>query len=263
MSDEVENTEEDQVELSSEDIARERGWKSRDDWKGDIPDNFVDDPDEFNERYEKSNPNLVRQNKELIERLDRTERIFKDHLDALERNAAREKEEAVRAVEQRLADAVKLGDQRAAAEAVNERDQLRAQPAQQQSSDSAFDNWVNSPDAAWYRDNINNPDSDEIIYAMRLNRQMRDSGVTPENNPNFYADVSRKVQQKFSKDALKTTPSVETGRQTANPKPKPKVTKWADLPASVKNDREYNRMVKALYGGDKDKFAANYAKNEG
>ena len=50
--------EETSSEPSAEDIARERGWKSRDEWKGEVPDNFVDDPNEYNRRHEQSNQRL-------------------------------------------------------------------------------------------------------------------------------------------------------------------------------------------------------------
>src|SRR5690606_23575843 len=34
-------------------LARERGWKSRSEWKGTVPRNFIDDPKKFNEGWER------------------------------------------------------------------------------------------------------------------------------------------------------------------------------------------------------------------
>lgn len=37
----------------AEQLARQRGWKSRDEWAGTVPKSFIDDPERFNEVYER------------------------------------------------------------------------------------------------------------------------------------------------------------------------------------------------------------------
>ena len=273
---EVEQDESDGVEAeaefsepTAEDLARQRGWKSRDEWKGPVPQNFVDDPEDFNRQYETSNPNLVKQNKDLIERIERQERVFQQWLERQQEADRREQQRLASDIERRIADAVKLGDQNAAKSAIRDRDELTrsSQPQYDPNNDPAFKAWVSTDDAAWYRESNADPNDPRVAYAQRVVApKLAQQGVNPQANPDYYARISREINQAFgapAKQAPARQPAVEGARRSAAPRTKPKEPKWADLPRAVREDRDNAQILKSLYRGDKDKFAADWQKQNG
>lgn len=256
------------VELSAEDLARQRGWKSREEWKGPIPQQFVDDPEEFNRQFESSIPRLVQQNKELAERLERQGQAFQKWTERLEEADRREREKLQAEIERRHAEAVKLGDQNAAAQAIRDRDELRKadQPAYNPNTDPAFTQWVQSDSAAWYREGMQSGNDPRIQFAQAVVApDLQRQGITPQNNPSFYEMVTQRVNQAFGQSqgaASQKAPAVEGARRSVSPKPRSQKRGWADIPRAQRESPENRAILKSLYRGDKEKFAAAYFKQE-
>jgi len=94
--------------LEDEDDARAFGWKPRDNWKGEIPDGFVDDPRDFMKRIASTRPYRV-----MAERMDKAERDHAAVVAGMERVSRHMAERTKADADARVAEIV--AQQRAAA----------------------------------------------------------------------------------------------------------------------------------------------------
>ena len=255
-------------EVSSEDIARERGWKPSTEWKGPIPDNFIDDPDQFNENHEKSNHRLKKEARELSETIARMSNQLNSMEGWIEKRDKSDKEGRLRDLEKlrtEMAKAVQTGDVKAAEAVATQREQINKDITQttetKANDDQAYvDGLQNQFNAenAWYDTSSPDFDQQKTTYANQVASQMINSGrVAVTDGKRFFNDIAAAVDTKFKETKPVTTPSkVEGGRRAA--RKTTKGDKWASLPADVRKGVEDNGILKRLYKGDKDKYAKDY-----
>ena len=116
---------EDNTEKSPEQLARERGWKPADEWKGEKPDGFVDDPEEYNRRHEDRISTYRREVRELKERLDRQENAFVENVTKLDTYYQKQLEKERKEADEKLVRAFNKGNAKEYEAALKERDDIR------------------------------------------------------------------------------------------------------------------------------------------
>ena len=237
----------------SEELARERGWKSRDEWKGSVPDNFIDDPDQFNEVFEKSNPKLKDEVEQLRSELE-TMRSFRADWEAhKQKELARELD----ALKEQLASAASKGDVESVNRLVEQRDELQKQEAPQSPEVAEFEGW--KAENTWYVPGSEDFDPDKVAYAEAIGQHIA------ARNPNlrgraFLDQVKAEVDKRFQTESPTPQPSpVEGARRVARTGGKRKVASFADMPAEKQNSRDVQRIINKMYGGDADAYARDWA----
>ena len=255
----VDEVEVDQVDQPDQDesVARERGWKPRDEWKGDVPATFIDDPRDFNEFYERSNPRLKSEVEELRNQLaafegwkEKQERMYQDRL-------AKELDSLGAA----LQEATSKGDYREVNNIISRRDELRdeigGKAEKSNEPDPSFSQWVQ--ENAWYDQTSPAFDRKRALFAEGVGAELQQRNPTLKGIP-FLNAVKRAVEEEFgvSKPKDATPPKVE-GVRRAGARGKKEISEWGQLPDRVQRDPNVNRIVKKMYDGDKNKYARDWA----
>ncbi len=251
----TQDTQEETVEEAnpSEELARERGWKSRDEWKGSVPDNFIDDPDQFNEVFEKSNPKL----KDEIEQLRSELESMRNFRSEWEANKQKQLDGEMEALKRQLVDAASKGDVDGVNRLVEQRDKLQRQEPRQTDEQAEFASW--QAENTWYVPGSEDFNPDKVAYAEAIGQHIN------ARNPHlkgraFLDQVKAEVDKRFQASAPTPDPSpVEGARRVAKTGSKRKITGWADMPAEKQKSRDVQRIVNKLYGGDKDAYARDWA----
>lgn len=271
LSDSGDEGEREAPDLESADLARARGWKPRSEWKGRVPEGFIDDPDEYNSVFEESMPRVVRQNRELQAKVENFEQQFRHMADwrkRVEEDDRRARERDIRRIENELREAVTSGDMRKHTALLKERDELTTPPPAQQDNydadrDPAFADWVGQN--PWYDRKSGQFDGKRAAFAEAKARELMAQGRHPSTEGRaYYEAISAAVNAEFSeKPQAKADPGVEGGRRPASRGRAPKkITTWADLPAEQRNAPHVMATVNGLYGGDRNKYAQDWARNQ-
>ena len=118
---------------TAEDVARDRGWKPSSEWKGDIPPNFIDDPEKFNDIYENSNPRLKKEVADLRAQMEAQSKFVAD----MQARHKQEMQDQLQRLQAELPQAINTGDAGRANAIVAERDKLRDEAAKDPVPDNA------------------------------------------------------------------------------------------------------------------------------
>lgn len=128
-------------ELETE--ARALGWKSPDEWQGDIPAGYIDNPERYLQRAESFTPF-----KKLKERLDEVARMSEKTQDALSKTFQRELQNRMAELQEQKVKAVEVGDvaefqriEKQQAELTKEAQQPQQQDAVPPDHRAAIDQW--------------------------------------------------------------------------------------------------------------------------
>ncbi len=245
-----------EAQPSPEEVARERGWKPRDEWKGEVPDSFVDDPDEYNEMFEKSLPKLKREVETLRGQLDEFNGFKQRH----EKLYARQMEDELAKIRTELQGAYKAGDANRAEDLLSRRDEIRDEMSGKQTSSglqAEIGDWLSQ-----------NPEYDSSSSSADLKKATAAEIVgqrLSQENPNlrgkaFLDEVKARVDAELGDSPKKAAPKVEGVRRAGRSGSPRKVTEWSQMPADKQNDPNVARIVARMYGGDKDKYAQDWAK---
>lgn len=253
-------------------LAKSRGWKPPEEWVGDRS-NLIEDPNEFNALYEERMPSMLRENRNLRNEISALRAEFEslaDWRNRMEEANAKQLERERESLKSQLKQAVDAGDQRLAEQIIARRDELQAtqqvkpKPADP-NADPAFQSWINSDDADWYRKTNGNPTDPKVAVGIQIAEQLHAQGMTPKSaGVTYYQELSRRVKEAFP-ELKQVTAQVEGGsRQPAKPRPK-KVESWSQLPADVRSNPTTNSIVSRMYmkaaGGDIEKARNLYAKD--
>lgn len=260
-------------EADIEQQARDRGWKPRDEWKGDIPDNFTDDPAEYLRKHEQSLNLHKRTIAELNRRLDQQEKVFSEHLERLNDAHARELRRRVTEAEQKIREAFRSGrdrDHKAALEEYTEaqaeakafsekaeREAAQKGADRDYSQDPGFLSWLESKSSQWYREANADPNDPRVAWAMNEGVAMlNQAGVTIDMGEPFYRALSDMVAERFPKQSSPKPSAVEGS--TSNSGGRKQKKGWNDIPAEDRNSEQTQMLLKKLYKGDKEKYAKAY-----
>lgn len=253
-------------------LAKSRGWKPPEDWVGDRK-NLIEDPQEFNRLYEERMPSILRENRGLHSELNELRSAVESMADwraRMDEANAKQLEKELKSLEGQLKQAVDAGDHRLTNDIIARRDELKAEPkapAQPQVNpdvDPAFQRWVNSSDASWYRERGNDKNDPYVVYGMKVAEELSRQGISYKTHGvSYYEEISRQVQEAFKAPQAKA--QVEGGgRQPAKSKPA-KVQSWNQLPQDVRDAPHVNQIVSKMYmkaaGGDEAKARNLYAKD--
>jgi len=237
----------------AETIARARGWKSKENWKGDTSN--WRPASEFNMDFEADNGKLRKDNRRLREQheddrkqreiIARTFQVMaerdKKKLE-IERQQLREQME--RAVDEGNADQYRA--LRKQEDALVDLPDVQVPDVSRDSGydpndDAAFTSWLQDND--WYdvdgQTGLRN-DPDKAAYAEMIAGQLADTGHTPDREGRaFYDKITAAVNKKFSTSNSKTNgrrpPRVETGRQAAPGRRGDRKT-WGDMPSRARKN---------------------------
>lgn len=182
--------------------ARALGWKAPDEWKGEIPSGYIDDPNRYLERAENFTPfrKLKEQNAEALRKIEavaarQVERERAAHQEAL----AKIKAEKVAAVEVGDIEAYKAADAREEVLRKQAPDAPKPDPVPQDHR-VAIEQWsVNKP---WFKADPIKTNAAAIIYG-----QAQQSGLTDPQA--ILAYVDREMAKQFA-DLAPKAPPVET-----------------------------------------------------
>ena len=247
---------ENEAEPSAEDIARERGWKPREEWKGDVPSNFMDDPAQYNEVFENSNPRLKQEVEQLRKQLDE----FSGFRDQLEQRFKAEKEAEMRALRDELRQTASTGDVAKFDKLMERQEQLQAEAAPQRDEQADFRAW--QAENGWYVPGSEEFDPERAALADRIGEHLRARNPSLTGR-SFLDAVKAEVDARSAKTPAAPSP-VEGSRRVAKAGSPRKISGWNDLPVEKQRDPNINRIVAKMYGGDKDKFAQDWAaQNQG
>lgn len=252
-------------------LARSRGWKPADEWKGDKT-NLIEDPAKFNSVFEDRMPTILKENRSLRDQVGELQSAVESMADWRDRmesanEAARKRE--LESLQSQLNQAVEAGDKNLTHAIVERRDELKAAEPQPKpkpvdpSSDPAFKSWIESDDAKWFREADGKPTDPRVALGIQIGNQMHARGQTPQNmGEAYYRELSKQVNAQFEpkKQAM---PAVADGGQSARPTEK-KVDKWADLPKEVRDQPHVPHILKMYRkkaGGDEAKARDLYAKD--
>lgn len=238
----------------AETLAREWGWKSTDEWKGEPPPGFIDNPERYVERFDKLPPvkklqeKLADQERKTEERLRKIEAVTSK---ALERERASYtaqiealKAQKLQAVETGDVEAFKALDRREAALT-----QAVAEPAPKADGvppdhKAAIDQWSVGKD--WFRNDAIKTQAAVVLYGQAQNKGLSDpkailAYVDAEMAKTFASPAQPQQQQSM------VDPGLTFGGQSADP--------FAKLPKDAKDT--FQRFVKqGLFTDDKAGRAA-------
>lgn len=184
--------------------ARALGWKAPDEWKGEVPSGYIDDPGRYLERAESFGPfrKLKEQNAEALRRIEavaakQVERERAQHQEAL----AKIKADKIAAVEVGDIDAYKALEKRE--EAVRSQAPDAKSDAVPDNHRAAIEQWsVNKP---WFKADPIKTNAAAIIYG-----QAQQSGLTDPSA--ILAYVDREMSKQFADLAPKVqVETVEAG----------------------------------------------------
>lgn len=179
--------------------ARALGWKAPDEWKGEVPAGYIDDPNRYLERAESFAPF-----RKLKERLETTEKATQESLRKIEAVAAKtlERERAqfaaqLESIKQQKVAAVEVGDVDAYKALERREEQVRqampeAQPQQDpvpQDHRSAIEQW--SVGKNWFRQ-----DKVKTLAATALYGEAQEKGMTDPKA--ILAFVDQEMSKQFA-----------------------------------------------------------------
>lgn len=251
--DETETSEPDpQAELA---LARSRGWKPASEWKGRLPEGFVDDPAEYNRRYEERMPALVSENRQARERIAALESAMRMMADRTNAQAKAEYEAQKRQIREKHREAVRNGDERRAEFYLDQLEKLQLpdpldipaaeepqepetpQETPQTDKQRAFASWIDRN--SWYNTPEGRAKGDRIGEIL-VSRGI----ITPDDDPRGFLDeisdiyLGIKPMPGQEKQVRKQPPAPE-GKRTAPRRPtsqnKPS---WARLPREAREIAE-------------------------
>jgi len=236
-----------------ESLARERGWKPRSEWVGDIPPSFLDDPAEYNRQHENVNARLKHEILQLREDQGRFEERFQQAFKTVEN---RHKQELDRE-RSRLFDEMRSSAEAADTDRFDRAkkdfevlDQARAAtPAQTEAAttyhpdrDPSFRSWHS--DNPWYGKDIRKSHFAERVAAQ----EALDRGLTPQRDGRAYYDaISRIVEETFGEMKM-AAPRVTEGASSGSQQ-RSRQSKFHLLPAEFKKDFGW-LSKKGLYKDD-------------
>jgi hypothetical protein len=186
--------------------ARALGWKAPDEWKGDIPSGYIDDPTRYLERAENFTP--FRKERERNE--ERFRKLEAVTTKVIERTRAEHQAELARIKTDKIA-AVEVGDVDAFKALEKREDTLRSQaPADAPKADavpdehrSAIEMW--SVGKAWFKSDPIKTQAAAVLYG-----QAQQSGLTDPKA--ILAHVDREMAARFADMAPRAAvESVEAG----------------------------------------------------
>lgn len=254
-----EEEQEDTPETSEAELrARERGWKSRDEWRGEVPDNFVDDPDEFNRRHEQSNPRLINEITELRSKVSEIETATKRALESQKRqHEADLKRERTRLMGE-MRSATEMADTDRFDKAQKDLEVLEAARSAPESEEQKGNTY--SPDTdpnflSWYQEN-NWYKSDPVktAAAEAIANQVVAARITPQSHGRgFYDEITRRLSESQGNN-VSNTPRPNTG-SPASGAGKPKTYGFQHLPQEFKKEFKY-MVQRGIYENTEKERAA-------
>lgn len=153
-----------------EEEARALGWKSRDEWTGDIPPTYIDDPQRFVDRWSNTTPvkklrEQLASQQEAMKRIESaTEKMFRLERERNAAELARVKAEKLEAVETADKDRYQALEKR-------EAELMKEAPKDEDPHAKAAGEWVKSQD--WW-----NKDKIKTAAAVVLHNEALASGIT-------------------------------------------------------------------------------------
>lgn len=187
-------------------LARARGWKPPEEWKGQRPRNFIEDPAEFNRSHENNNHRLLEENRQLRSDIDEIKTMARQSHDMLRSSKDAEIQRLKDDARRRMTEAVENADTQAFTEAQKDYDALLtakgdeekstqpAAPAQPQ----APQNPDNDPYfRAWHEENPwYGTDRARTNYANHTALvELKERGIGPQHGRLFYDEVSKIVER--------------------------------------------------------------------
>lgn len=238
-----------------EEVARERGWKPREEWKGEVPDNFMDDPAQYNAVFENNNPKLKQEVEQLRAELQEVY-AFKGQF---EERMKREKEAEMKALREELRQTAHTGDVRKFDQLMERQDQLQAEAAPTNGEPPEFAAWKVSN--SWYIPGSADFDPERAAMADRVGEHIIARDPSLAGSSRFFETLDAELASR-SQSAPSRTP-VEGARRVAKAGSPRKISGWNDLPAEKQKDPTVQRIVAKMYNGDKDKYAIDWAQQQG
>lgn len=233
------------------------GWKPRDEWKGEVPDTFVDDPSEYLGRIQNSRIFTAMQSK-LEKQAEVTQRIEAMNQRALEQERQRYQSELDR-IKQEKARAVETAD----VQTYNRLDQQEQQlsqaapqeaPAQPEAPKEILE-YRNSEDGAWLANPALGREAYEFIeahpaYQMMPPLEQARAARDYLADKYKYAPEFRKAEEPKRATAPKVDPGGLGGGMSGG-------SKFGKLPAEAKQQAE--RFIKEGLYEDSKKGREEYA----
>lgn len=281
-----EASEEPAEERDAEELARYRGWKPKDEWKGAVPKDFVEDPEEFNRRHEENIPKVRQERDKYRAELEEVKELTRKNFELLRSSheaklkEAREETERLRKdARERMRLAAEQGDRRSyvAAEADYDKavgqqsvDEKPATPPRTQyrpqsetdpggKRDPAFIAW--HQDNAWFQ-----VDQARTKYALSVaTQEAHKNGIYVQDGRRFYDFVSAVVERDLGKFQGSAPAAGTMVPSAGGAQRNPRAGKaFASLPADAKN--EFQWMVRnGIFSNDekgRKEFAdAYYSEN--
>lgn len=279
---ETPGAENDPLKAAQEALARSRGWKPEQEWRGDKPPNFIADPAEYNSWHERSNLRLKEETDALRREIGELTRVSQKNFEMLRSSKDAEISRLKDAAEKRRRDAAANADVDAYDEATREIKALETAagqsappPAQPQHGQPPAPGQpyppqsqppANNPNAdpnfvAWHRDNAwyqTDPMRTKWAEAVAA-REVQMRGLTPQHGRAYYDAISEVVNRDFGAPAGERPPQ----RQAAAPSGGGKPANRESFDAIPADDRKAftETLVKKynLYSNDA-KGRAEYAK---
>ena len=199
----------------TEQEAKALGWKPPDEWKGDIPPGYIDNPEKYLERAESFTPF-----RKLREKLTETERKTEERLAKIESVAAKAVERRLAEIQQAQLAAVETGDVETfkslrSQEAALVEQKAPAQTAVPPDHKVAIDLWVAGKD--WFRTDPVMTQAAVTYYGEAQGKGMTDPAA-------ILSYVDKQMEKKFRVDppaeqmtaSQAVTPGLSFGAPTAD-----------------------------------------------
>jgi len=188
--------------------ARAFGWKSPEEWRGDKPDTYIDDPAQFLDRLSRSRPFRVMQDRleEQAEAARKTQAVAQKALEA----QRAQYEDRIRALQGQKMQAVESGDVKGY-EAISKNIEALRQAApeaapQQAGPDPYIEQYMASEEGKWLEDPALKQTAAQIIDLAPHVQSM----PAPQQVAYAKSELSKMFPDKFAAPAPKPTPRPRT-----------------------------------------------------